>query len=283
MVEEDNPISEEGNAVPEEVAKALADGGFIAEQMILSLAEGEPYDTLSDAPFLGFIEILERGDVDQETVDMLAIELIEAKQALIVVANVAAAIIRDAEEKGIPLDISGLRPDFDLPDDMGPPTDQAIEPLLNGAPTSGGGTNQAMALHDSNIARIRRSGSFLTVVFDYAYVLRWTRSIDGGTGWNQAAELTFADGIVHGGGDGADSLNWECATLRTGWLLTPENYWGSVIPAPLQVDQGRVVFVAFSLYGECLIVEGTAVSLTLIGEAKYVDDNLLGYPRPRPA
>jgi hypothetical protein len=106
----------------EEVAKALRDGQDIAEQMILSLADGEPFDTLSNAPFLGFVEILERGDIDQETVDILAIELIKAKQVLMIVANVASWIIR-AEEKGIPLDIDRLRPDFDLPDDMGPPTD----------------------------------------------------------------------------------------------------------------------------------------------------------------
>ena len=126
-------VEEDDKRIPDEVAMALRDAEDIAEQMILSLADGEPFDTLSDAPFVGFIEILERGDVDQETVDILAIELIKAKQVLIFVANVAAAIIRDAEEKGIPLDTSGLRPDFHLPDDMGPPTDLAIEPPLNGA------------------------------------------------------------------------------------------------------------------------------------------------------
>ena len=39
MVEEDNPV-------PEEVANALRDGQDIAEQMILSLADGEPFDAL---------------------------------------------------------------------------------------------------------------------------------------------------------------------------------------------------------------------------------------------
>ena len=157
---------------------------------------------------------------------------------------------------------------------------RAIKLPSNEAPTSRVRATQAMAFHDSSIAGIRRAGKNLTVVFDYVYVLRWSRSTDGGTGWQQAAELTFADGIAHGGGDVADSLNWESTTVRTGWLFSQNSCWDSVVPAPLQIDKGRVLFVAFSLYRERLIVEGTGASLTLIGEAKYYDDNMLGYTPP---
>lgn len=119
------------------------------------------------------------------------------------------------------------------------------------------------------------------MVFDHAYVLRWRRHTDEGTGWNQAAELTFADGVAHGGGNAAETLNLECNTVQTGWLFTPDDRWEHVIPAPLQIDRDPVVLVAFSIHGERLLVAGKAASLTLVGDAKYVEDNWRGIPQPK--
>lgn len=100
--------------------------------------------------------------------------------------------------------------------------------------------NQAIELHDPTIAGLTRSGCDLTVLFDHVYLLRLRSDTDEGTGWSRTAEFTFANGIAHGSGDTADHLNWECATIETGWLFTPDDSSQYVIPAPLQIGRARL-------------------------------------------
>jgi hypothetical protein len=134
--------------------------------------------------------------------------------------------------------------------------------------------NQAIELHDSDLGEVRLSVKGLTIGLAPAYVHRSEGrvGIDPGTGWTQRAELVFTDALPRAGitASGELDLRLDCITLDDGFLHAPRQHWHDLIPAPLHIE-GPLWFFAQTQYGEDLIVEAQHLSVTLIGEATFVE------------
>jgi len=126
--------------------------------------------------------------------------------------------------------------------------------------------NKSIELHDTIVAAIIDVGTQI-VVFLRAYIHQseGQPGRDVGSGWVQAAALTFSDGVVDG------SIPDEPANIWHGDLKVDEEVLSNCLPVP-NIFNGAVSLKLSLDTPTEIVVRGTRVEITLIGEPVYVEE-----------
>ncbi len=128
--------------------------------------------------------------------------------------------------------------------------------------------NSGIELHDSEIAAITQRAGDVVIHFCAAYIHKSEGSPgwDAGSGWIQAAELMFREAVL-------PVVTTELpADIGNGELSLGEQTLSNWVPIPLDyVGQAGLTFM-FGSTGEQFRVEGSGVTLQLLGVAEYVEE-----------
>ena len=126
--------------------------------------------------------------------------------------------------------------------------------------------NTAIELHDSDLSTIRLDGTSLVLSFAPAYLHRsgGRPGCDAGSGWTQAATLTFSEASV-------SFLPDLPSTVYDGWLLVGGVRHDNLVPvgAPFEAPCELGLVVTDS---EPMLVRGSGLTVRLEGEPTYVEE-----------
>ena len=126
--------------------------------------------------------------------------------------------------------------------------------------------NRSIELHDTMVAAVIDVGTQI-VVFLRAYIHQsegrpgW----DAGSGWVQAAALTFSNGVVDG------TIPDLPANIWNGDLKVEEEVLSNCVPVPVIFKGAVSLKLSLDAPAE-IVVRGTRVEITLIGEPVYVEE-----------
>ncbi len=127
--------------------------------------------------------------------------------------------------------------------------------------------NSLIELHDSKVAAISENNGQVTVFFSHAYVhtSEGRPGWDKGSGYWQAAALTFAEGSIESDATELIGDIWE------GDLEFDGQVYENEIPMPFD-HTGPVTLRLHIDVPAKIIIRGKKAVLTLIGEAVYVEE-----------
>ena len=127
--------------------------------------------------------------------------------------------------------------------------------------------NQAIEIHDSELASIEASDGNIILKLSPAYIHMSDRrpAIDAGTGWLQDAVIRVRGTAVAG------SMSELPCDLWDGYLKLNGELSDNLIPIPLAAT-GDIELHLTSKAGESVNVRGDSITLELLGEPKYIDD-----------
>lgn len=127
--------------------------------------------------------------------------------------------------------------------------------------------NSAIELHDSEVESILLEGNDVRIAFVKVYIHKseGRPGVDPGTGWVQKAELLLGDASIEG--EAPDLPRW----LGGGSLAVDEVVYSNVIPVPLD-ESGKIALVLEFVSGDQIEVRSKRISLTMIGEPRYVEE-----------
>jgi hypothetical protein len=125
----------------------------------------------------------------------------------------------------------------------------------------------AIEIYDSTLASVADDGGHAIVDLKPAYIHRSTGTpgVDPGGGWAQDVILRVENGTIEGGVPEMPCDLWE-GSLQVG-NQTIEN----IIPLPLDY-QGAVTLILVAQDESRVVVRGSAISATLIGEPKFIEE-----------
>ena len=127
--------------------------------------------------------------------------------------------------------------------------------------------NRIIELHDSKVESINQVGRRITVSFSAAYIHKshGRPGVDPGTGWTQAAQVTFEPGEIRGESPDFPCPVWDGHLIIAGWP-----HAGS-IPIPLNSFAAVELDLIFDETHKVQII-GKAVALSLIGKERFVEN-----------
>jgi hypothetical protein len=126
--------------------------------------------------------------------------------------------------------------------------------------------HKAIELHDTTVVSVFEVGTQIVVVLQaYVHTSNGRPAWDAGSGWVQAAVLTFFEGRIEGTLPDLPADIWEGDLIVDGEVLQ------NAVPIPLS-HIGEVVLKLQLAAPESLIIRGEGANLTLIGEAVYVEE-----------
>jgi hypothetical protein len=127
--------------------------------------------------------------------------------------------------------------------------------------------NCSLEFHDSRVASVQSSGDQVTIIFDAAYLHRsdGEPGSDKGTGWVQAGSLEFSSASL------SDSPDIGEGWIVDGSLRVDGGDELHLIPVPFNVVGNVAATLSFN-NGYVLQLQGTSSRLTLIGDARFVED-----------
>lgn len=127
--------------------------------------------------------------------------------------------------------------------------------------------NEAIELHDSTLAAVRRDGAAISVLLEPAYVHRSEArpAFGAGSGWLQPSELRFAEATVEG--EPPHSACW----ISDGSLDLDGERFENLVPTPLE-HSGRVVLTLLTDVGERVVIAGRGLLIVPLGEARYLEE-----------
>lgn len=127
--------------------------------------------------------------------------------------------------------------------------------------------NSVVEIHDSTLAGITPDGRNLVLRLEPGYVHRseGRPGIDQGSGWLQDIDLIVSEAV-------AESLPVQLpSVLSDGAFSIGEVRWDNTIPLPLTAS-GLIRLTVVTDRGELLIIRGTAASIVVRGELRYVEE-----------
>ena len=127
--------------------------------------------------------------------------------------------------------------------------------------------NRAIELYDSTLTSLVKEGQRVVVDLQPAYIHRSTGTpgVDPGGGWAQDVILVVEQATIDGSVPDLPCDLWE-GSLRVGHQ-TIEN----IIPLPLDY-RGDVQLMLVTQTDSGVIVRGSAISATPIGEPKFIEE-----------
>jgi hypothetical protein len=127
--------------------------------------------------------------------------------------------------------------------------------------------NEMIEFHDSNIMQVEVSNSNSMRILMRAYIhkSKGIPGIDPGTGWVQNAELQIKLLYSYGG---VPAIR---ACIVSGMLVIAEKAYLNEIPIPLNCES-IIYFSVILDDGSSFSVEGQGITLTLLGEAQYIEE-----------
>ncbi len=127
--------------------------------------------------------------------------------------------------------------------------------------------NTALEFHDCSVSSITSDGAQVCLNFNSAYlhVSEGIPGVDDGTGWVQEAKLVFSGAKWHG--SFAIGEGW----LMDGQITIEPSEATSMLPVPFEAA-GIVSATFYFTNGCALAIEAESALLTLIGEARYVEE-----------
>jgi hypothetical protein len=126
---------------------------------------------------------------------------------------------------------------------------------------------RAIEIYDSTLASVMDNGGHVIVDLKPAYIHRstGTPAVDPGGGWAQDVILRVENGTIDGGVPEMPCDLWE-GSLQVG-NQTIEN----IIPLPLDY-YGAVKLILVAQDESRVVVRGSAISATLVGEPKFIEE-----------
>jgi hypothetical protein len=127
--------------------------------------------------------------------------------------------------------------------------------------------NEAIELHDSELAAMTLTDETVVLSFHPAYVHRSAGrpGFDPGSGWSQDATITIL-------GAGTEAFpNLLPAVVSAGFLRVASHIYENVIPAPANFA-AAVVFNLALVNGESITVSGRHITIVLSGSACYIEE-----------
>jgi hypothetical protein len=124
--------------------------------------------------------------------------------------------------------------------------------------------NAAVELHDSEVVAVVQSeGAVVVRLSAYVHRSSGRPGFDPGSGWSQAVDLVFADGVV------------ECSPVELPFTLDDGRVSGGaelagMLPLPASVPSA-VHFEARGLHKERLAVRGSGLEVVPVAEATFVE------------
>ncbi len=127
--------------------------------------------------------------------------------------------------------------------------------------------NRAIELYDSTLTSLVKEGQRVVVDLQPAYIHRSTGTpgVDPGGGWAQDVILVVEQATIDGSVPDLPCDLWE-GSLRVGHQ-TIEN----IIPLPLDY-RGDVQLMLVTQTDSGVIVRGSAISATPVGEPKFIEE-----------
>lgn len=127
--------------------------------------------------------------------------------------------------------------------------------------------NSAMEFHDSEVERITQEGDNIRVSFVEVYIHKseGQPGIDPGTGWVQKAEMLLENASIEG--RAPDLPRW----LDGGSISVDGKTYDNMVLFPSGL-RGDVLLVLDFVSGEKVEISAKGISLSLIGEPKYVEE-----------
>lgn len=127
--------------------------------------------------------------------------------------------------------------------------------------------NSAIEIYDSTLTSLVQEGQRVIVELQPAYIHRSTGTpgVDPGGGWAQDVILVVENGTIEGGAPELPCDLWE-GSLQVG-NQTIEN----IIPLPLDY-RGEVQLLLVTQTENRVIVRGSAISATPVGEPKFIEE-----------
>jgi len=127
--------------------------------------------------------------------------------------------------------------------------------------------NEIIEFHDSEIMQVEVINRNLMRILMRAYIhkSKGIPGIDPGTGWVQNAELQIKQLYSYGG------IPAIRVRISSGLLVIDEKAYLNEIPIPLNCES-TIYYSVILDDGSSFSVEGKGVTLTLLGEAKYIEE-----------
>jgi hypothetical protein len=129
------------------------------------------------------------------------------------------------------------------------------------------GLNSEIEFHDTTVAAIVKVGTQV-IVFLQAYVHKspgrpgW----DAGSGWVQAAAITFTEATIDG------EVPDLPADISSGSLILDDEERKYMVPIPFQYAREIALKMLLITSSAEITIKGKQAELTLIGEAVYVEE-----------
>jgi hypothetical protein len=125
----------------------------------------------------------------------------------------------------------------------------------------------AIEIYDSTLASVADNGGHVVIEFKPAYIHRSTATpgVDPGGGWAQDAILRVENGTIDGSVPEMPGDLWE------GSLQVGNQRIENIIPLPLDY-QGAVTLVLVAQDESRVVIRGSAISATLVGEPKFIEE-----------
>ena len=127
--------------------------------------------------------------------------------------------------------------------------------------------NECIEFHDSDILQVTVTDSNSMVIRMKAYIHRSTGApgIDPGSGWVQNVELNIKELYSYGG------LPITITCILSGLLIIADRAYLNQIPIPLSTNS-HIFYSVILDNGSSFSVDGKGAILTLLGEARYVEE-----------
>lgn len=134
--------------------------------------------------------------------------------------------------------------------------------------------NQVIEIHDSALDQISLEGGVAVLHFPEVYIHSSERrpAIDAGTGWAQEAVIRIGNARIEGkfSQESSEAYGGYAHYLENGSLTINGAISDNLIPIPLDV-RGEIE-LTLECCGDIVRVQGSSVTLELIGSAKYVEE-----------
>lgn len=126
--------------------------------------------------------------------------------------------------------------------------------------------NSSIEIHDSVLTSVEAQGKHVKISIEaYIHKSTGTPGIDPGTGWVQNVVLKIQEGIIE------EHIETLPCDLYDGTLQIEGNVMNNMIPLPLD-RQGSLTLTLVAQSNERIIVRGTRISISMLGEPKYIEE-----------
>jgi hypothetical protein len=123
-----------------------------------------------------------------------------------------------------------------------------------------------MEIHDSLLQKVTHAGTTMTFQFEaYIHESNGEPGVNEGTGWIQPLAVELSNAYVEG------TIPHLPCNLSDGYVELAGRRLENVIPMPLD-GTGTVEIRLESKGEESLLVRGDSVKLTILGEARFIED-----------